>query len=386
MRRLDAGGDKPATPRGLRRAACLAFAACLAGLLAAFSGHPASAQGSVQMPGQTPQWAPYLRVPVLYATNRNRLNSAGPRSSFGELASQEVTLGMALVHVPSAHRIGQLELPSFSILERRLRMPRLPRHPDREFGLETVAVLSSAEFYERAAPPANGGRRLLYVPSRTGEFNEDVQRTAQIAYDLSYGAPIVMFSWPASGALSAYIRDRDMALRSTQHVAELLRELLVPARDGLDIIAFGQGAVPLLRAVTDLGLTGKGPASPIKNIVLVIPDIGVDEFTISVAPRLAAMGIRVTVYAVPDHLEMRAAAVISTLPRLGGAPAGSVTTTGFDLVLLDRARLGTLEADHQGIAPVFYRDLDRLLRSGAPPADRRLRRAGTPPNVHWIAE
>lgn len=143
-----------------------------------------------------PIWSEYFQenmdegkaVSVIVVTNRKAKTTAFGCSDdqFGVTADNVLRFGTCKINVPKNHAVGEIQLTKdnrqssgdfFKILE----------STSLEQG-DLIKMLKSS----RRTP-------LVFVHGFNVRFEEAVLRASQIAYDLKYQGPIVLFTWPAGG-------------------------------------------------------------------------------------------------------------------------------------------------------------------------------------------
>jgi hypothetical protein len=125
-------------------------------------------------------------VDVLVVTNRKSKNSSFTcnEDQFGVANESKLQFGLCQISVPKNHAIGQIPLAKdgrqsaheyFKILEAKSLQKS-----------DLINVLKSSN----RTP-------LVFVHGFNVKYQEAVLRASQIAYDLKYQGPIVLFTWPA---------------------------------------------------------------------------------------------------------------------------------------------------------------------------------------------
>ncbi len=124
-----------------------------------------------------------------------------------------------------------------------------------------------------SAPPE--APALVFVHGGNVSFTDALSRAATLADALKIEGPVVVFSWPSSASVTAYIRDRETALASTGAFREFL-ETAVPALAGrkVHIIADTLGATITMNALRD----SAAPPWRLGEVVLTLPDLPAQSF------------------------------------------------------------------------------------------------------------
>ncbi|MFA6030090.1 MAG: alpha/beta hydrolase [Elusimicrobiota bacterium] len=231
-------------------------------------------------------------VDVYYATSRAPLGDLSEcgDAAFGIEHSKETSFGVCGINVPKHHKVGGFELADG---------PRADPH-------RYYRAVSQTSFDEkgllealRAAPP---GDVLVFVHGFNVKFQEAVFRAAQIAYDLKFQGPVLLFSWPAGsgdGALEGrmvnitYQNNRANAAKSQPQAAAFFRLLAESGRKA-HVVVHSMGHQVVLPALAQAApaLTGRGVVG---ELILNAPDFPVQDFK-RLSPRFKPLADRVTVY------------------------------------------------------------------------------------------
>ena len=229
------------------------------------------------------------RVPILVATTRNRL-IADPGEMFGRDRASEVSYAAIAVSIPpdSARKIGEVQWPSAR-----------PGDPGHDFVTVSAEDLDRQSFNKALTATAKQTRRskvLVFVHGFNNRFDEAVYRFAQIVHDSQTPAIPVLFSWPSRGEvrLIAYASDRESANESRDALEQLLDTLsLNPNVAEINVLAHSMGCAVTLEALRSKAMHSGRVGDKIKNVLLVAPDVSVDDFRTDIAqlghrrPRIA---------------------------------------------------------------------------------------------------
>jgi esterase/lipase superfamily enzyme len=228
---------------------------------------------------------------VLFATNRNPAGDPADCDdrAFGVSPAESLTYGACTFNAPKRRKVGSFEAAPH---------PRADPHQyHRALG---HAPLDEAGFLELL------GRRpgedvLVFIHGFNVRFQEALLRAAQIAYDLKFQGPVVLFSWPAGareGLLSSamvsrtYAENSANALKSVPQARSFFKALAGLGRTA-HVMVHSMGHQVALRALTELSQEVDKPF--IGELILNAPDFPVRDFQ-KVAPDLKKVAERVTVY------------------------------------------------------------------------------------------
>ncbi len=312
-------------------------------------------------------------VRILYGTDRAPTGRGEPWARYGADPG-ELEVGVATVTLPldrSARPAGTLpDVPSrFG--------RRAPPDPARDVVLDRVAP--EPEVYW----DADVQQELQYDSTRTAvvfihgfatDFETAVRRAAQVAADLPFPGAMLVYSWPSRGEVGpvAYFRDGKAIDASQPILRAFLEHVLERAgAERVSLVAHSMGTLLLARTLKEM--YDARPERRFDQVVLAAPDIDTTTFRRSLAPALAGIARRVTVYASRNDRALELSQAASAQARVGQAGPGLLVVPGVDVV--DASSAGTSDFGHgyYGGSNAVLADLRDVLR-GVPAAGRRLER------------
>jgi len=228
-------------------------------------------------------------VPVLIATTRTR-SSSDPGEMFSREPSSEMAFAQVTVSIPpdGSRKVGEIQWPLSP-----------PGDPRKEFVTASAGYLDRAEFNAAITATARAKRlnkAMIFVHGFNNRFDDAVYRYAQFVHDGRLPVIPILFSWPSQGAgnLGSYDHDRKVAGQSGTALAELLDTVNAnPAIKEITFVCHSMGCLVTLDALRSRA-SRAGPVSKLKNVALVAPDIGFDEFITAVGalgPRRPRIGL-----------------------------------------------------------------------------------------------
>jgi esterase/lipase superfamily enzyme len=230
-------------------------------------------------------------VDVIYATNRNVKGDPADcdDGAFGVSPSETLTYGVCSINVPKRHKIGGFEIAPTPRADPHLYYRVLGHAPLDEAGL--LGLLRGKQ----------GSDILVFVHGFNVKFQEASVRAAQIAYDLKFQGPVVLFTWPAgteAGLLSSTLVNRTYAdnfshALKTVPLAQSFLKGLAGLGQTVHIMVHSMGHQVVLRALSQLSQETDKPF--IGELILNAPDFPVRDFQ-KIAPQLRKVAERVTVY------------------------------------------------------------------------------------------
>ena len=251
-------------------------------------------------------------VEVLYATNRRIKGdaSACDDSSFGVEASKTMSYGLCRLNVPKLHTVGALDVSDD---------PRADTH-------KYFRVLSQETLTEDTLVQALKARQpadvLVFVHGFNVPFREAVARAAQIAYDLKFQGPVVLFTWPAGASEGMF--DKTFINRTYEANKANAANSVGPLAGFLKLLA-GTGSVTHVMVHSmghQVAVPALAQAAPtlwpfIGELILNAPDIPVKDFK-TLAPKIKFLAQRITVYCSYNDNAIAASETYNKGRRMGG--------------------------------------------------------------------
>ena len=258
-------------PRG-RTVASLRVAAAVLALLTCCSCTNRPLQG-VLVPSSEAAVEATSQVPILIGTTRARSGS-DPGEMFSREPSAEMAFAEVTVSIPpdAARAAGEIQWPVTP-----------PGDPRRDFVTTSAENLDRAAFNVAIASAAKAKHRnkaMIFVHGFNNRFDDAVYRYAQFVHDGRLPVIPVLFSWPSQGAgnLGSYEHDRGVAVQSGASLVELVDIVNAnPAIKEITLVCHSMGCLVTLDALRVRSSRG-GPVSKLKNVALVAPDVGFDQF------------------------------------------------------------------------------------------------------------
>ena len=308
-------------------------------------------------------------VRVFFATDRNAISSVGqPKSvSFGsERAS--MSFGTCEVSVPRDHRMGELETPSILHLE-------LRPDPSQHVVLRSTSTLSESQLLAAIAENARASKRkaaLVYIHGYNVAFDDAIRRTAQIAYDLAFPGPAILYSWPSRATLGAYTVDEANVEWSAADLREFLDVFLTESgAEEVYILAHSMGSRAATRALVDLLLQHRS-SSParVTNLILAAPDIDAQVFARDIAPVLSSAKLPTTLYASAQDIALNASKSFHGYPRAGDAGPNLLVSDGVDTIDATQVDSSLIGHSYYASNRSLLTDIFYLINTRASPSAR----------------
>jgi esterase/lipase superfamily enzyme len=322
-----------------------------------------------------------LTMSLFYATNRRPTESRQLDNFYGSGDTRTLAYGTTTVSIPSSHKPGELELPSFWKLEWK-------SDPERHFQVKAVTPLGAAEARNLMGSQLSNARAkslLIFVHGYNVNFVEASYRTAQLAYDLRFRGLAMFYSWPSAASVVGYLHDEESTQLAKTIFDQLLDEVSALPFEDIYIVAHSMGNRVVGGALADRVRDNKD-VGKIREIMLAAPDINVEIFKSEIAPRLAQLlTARKTIYASSGDLALKASGVFHGFPRVGDTKVGVFVYPGFDTIDASGAAPLMRSFGHSYVldSTVVLNDVEDVIMWRRPLAERILRPLGVNPNLYW---
>ncbi|MEO4016739.1 alpha/beta hydrolase [Pseudomonas rossensis] len=292
---------------------------------------------------------------LYFVTTRQPTGNDTADQAFGTARSDELSFGTVEVSIPADHRWAKLESPSLLRLEWDT---DLNRHVKLAATFETLSVANWKEDLARQATAFDKGGVLLFVHGYNTSFAAAAERAAQLAYDLAFPGPTVLFSWPSDGNVLTYVRDEEQARIAWRQMAEVLNHLTrLNAGVPVYVVAHSMGNRVLTQGLAELLSKRPGADRAFRQVVLASPDIGEEEFRQRWVNELnSASAPRFTLYASNQDIPVSLSAWLHGERRLGSG--------GQDIAVLpplDSIDASAITEEWFGLSHSYFGDNDTVM-------------------------
>ena len=319
-------------------------------------------------------------VPVFYGTDR-AVEADPKRLKFGSDRGRALQLGRALVTVPTAHKVPEVERPwVIEIPYFKVKIYEETEDPAKHFTISEISALTKEQMLafvkERLGMSKNfKDHAIVFVHGFNTPFDFALYRTAQISYDLKFDGVPFVYSWPSGGNVASYTYDRGSAEQAEPHLAQFL-DLVVKesGAKSISLIAHSMGNELLLRVLERMR-----PAVPegvvISQVILAAPDVDRDKFQ-NIARQITDFAKGVTLYAASNDRALGYSARFwGGVPRAGDVPvSGPLIIPGVDTIDVTEVSTDSLGLHHSGYAEnnALLNDIKLLIQTGERPPDKRI--------------
>ncbi len=276
-------------------------------------------------------------------------------------------LGTSDVSLPPNHRNGNIERPSVFLFE-------FKEREDRHVMVHRIETLDTDDFFselKNKISDSSDRSALVYIHGYNVEFDEALQRTAQLSKDIDFDGASILYSWPSNGQLFKYRRDEANVEWTVAHLERFLAD--VHRRTGvqqLHVIAHSMGNRALVGALQMLSLRYPDQQPMLSQVVLAAPDMDADEFRDRYAEAVDIVARRATLYASANDRALLASFQLHGHRRLGLTSTPQPTVAGVDLVDVTPVDTSLLGHSYYGSHPLMIRELMSLIHQGIPPEKR----------------
>ena len=271
---------------------------------------------------------------VLVITNRKLKteNFGCTNDHLGVTLDSAPRFGVCKINVPKNHSTGQIRLTK----------------DNRQSSHEFFKILNSKSLPEAAVfEYLKKAERypLVFVHGFNLRYEDAILRASQIAYDLKYQGPVVLFSWPA-GAGDGFLDEKmitrtyDANLKNAKDSINVFKGFLDQLKANnlkVNLVVHSMGHQVVLPALKDFAAVN--PDSKIINeLILNAPDFASDDF-INIADAVKSNSKRITIYCSYNDRAMTASEMYNKNPRFG-ACAFSERIDSINVSLVDAPALG----------------------------------------------
>ncbi|HDZ8828530.1 TPA: alpha/beta hydrolase [Aeromonas dhakensis] len=308
----------------------------------------------------------YVNVKVFFATDRNITGEKDPDKKFGSERSG-ISYGSCDVTIPRSHRLGELEDTSIWRLE-------IMEDPEKHIILKNSVISSKDEFFSGVAAkvresPKNNA--FIYIHGYNVTFRDAARRSAQFTYDLGFDGAPVFYSWPSQGITAAYTIDEQNIEWAQTNLQKFLEDFFARSdAENIYLIAHSMGNRALTRAIVSLLTEKPDLRNKIKEIILTAPDIDAGVFKRDIAPRLAASGRPITLYASSNDLALTASKKVHRYPRAGDAGEGLILVPGIETIDATHVNAGLFGHSYFADEKSVLSDIFYLIHDGKRAAQR----------------
>lgn len=324
----------------------------------------------------------YFIFKVFYATDRQSTGEQAPSKYYGCMRNTKgcLTFGTCEVSIPRDHKLARIERPSWQNLFR--------EDPARHVVLLGINPLSLQDYFQGVSADVGLSTKrqiLIFIHGFDVTFEQGAWRTAQLAYDLGFDGPPILYSWPSRGHLRDYTADEATMEWSVAHLKQFLSD--VCTRCGaqmVHVIAHSMGNRILVNALKEIALADTPNASPLLHeVVLTAPDIDKGVF-LQTADLIQKAARRITLYASSKDKALEASKKIHGGPRAGDSGKDIIAIP--DIETIDASQVDTSFIGHSyyGDNRSVLSDLFYLLRDGLPAGKRfGMRRMALLNRLYW---
>jgi esterase/lipase superfamily enzyme len=250
-------------------------------------------------------------VEIVVATNRKSKgdNFGCGNEQFGVELGDSLKYGVCKINVPKDHVVGDISLA---------------RDPMQSSNNYFKILDNNALTQDDLIGLIKKSRRmpLVFVHGFNVRYQEALLRASQIAYDLKYQGPIILFTWPAGSGdgffddafLNRTYGSNAANAKSSVEIFKNFLSLLQKNKLRINLVIHSMGHQVTLPALNELGVAGQ--KNIINELVLYAPDFAVSDFT-QYLPNIKLTSKRITLYCSQNDKAMMASKTFNKNERLG---------------------------------------------------------------------
>lgn len=265
----------------------------------------------------SPYWQNYLQkdfadnaqIEVYVATNRLRKNADFGCSDehFGVDFDKQTNYGICMVKVGKMHEIGNISNEQ-------------NKKNVENFKVALANSTDSKKFFSEIKK--TNATPLVFVHGFNVRYNEAVLRSAQIAYDLKYQGPVILYTWPA-GAKDGMIEEallnktyeqNSSNVKSSVGIFADFLENLQKNKIKVNLIVHSMGHQLVLDAMSQIAQ--KKSEVFINELFLNAPDYDAQTFK-TIVPNLKKLTNHITLYCSQNDKALTVSKIFNSNDRLG---------------------------------------------------------------------
>lgn len=331
---------------------------------------------------------------ICFVTNRTKIE-APPKSKkwvdgFSSEVGESITFGRVDVVIPAQVITGRLKTNATIPVDPLIVTPKLELSDFNQQALQELLANSADDDV------------IVYVHGYNNTFEEALQRAAQLKHELNFEGSVIAFCWPSLGETfvtrsmeaaqqkpslvdrmvsplsKPYMRDWGVAVKSQPALMNLMTQLLERRQQSggsarIHLLAHSMGNRVALGALHQLELNGAFCNQPeaIENLVLLAPDVSIDEFE-HWRESAARASRRLTHYYSTEDVPLMLSQKVNRDRRAGLCQVNCAGGECYDTVCVDEVNsyfsgLGHL---YYGNSRIVLRDLYYLIVMGMPAPER----------------
>jgi esterase/lipase superfamily enzyme len=271
-----------------------------------------------------PIWSEYFKedfndskaINVFVVTNRKAKNNAFSCADdgFGVDVDSKLQSGICKINVPKNHNIGEITFAKDA-----------RQSSDNYFKILETKTLQESELID--AIKKTKRTPLVFVHGFNVRYQEAVLRASQIAYDLKYQGPIILFTWPA-GAKDGFLEDAmlnktyENNFSNAKASIDFFKNFLLKLQGEnikINLLVHSMGHQVVLPALRKLN-EEKPKKVFINELFLNAPDFDIIEFR-AISKNIKSISNHVTLYCSNNDKAMSVSKTFNKNERLGACIA-----------------------------------------------------------------
>lgn len=324
-----------------------------------------------------------LIVPILFATDR-QIVKEDDIARFGDRRDErrEPSFGATSVVIPSSLQQGSpsdfkfWKLTSGAV-------------PGSEFISNSSSVYSRPKWRSALQGQLDASTEksaIIFVHGFNNNFNDAVQRAAQISYRLKFDGPTIVYSWPSAASALGYEADSSTKESSASRLTQMLVE--VADRTSVEkifLIGHSMGTHIMSDAIIRAAAQSSKLKGKLQEVILAAPDIDNQFFREEIASRLVSISKHVTLYCSNNDQALNISKTIhKEYPRAGDCSSKIVIINGMDTIDASEANSSFVGHAYVSDNETVLNDMFYIIKHGIPAGERmNLSQLGVAGRKYW---
>ena len=313
-----------------------------------------------------------LVVDINFVTNRKKTEND---EYFSGERTKTVSYGKAKVSIPYDHKSGRVENPL------KIFGYSLKRKRGKHFFVDHIASCQKVNFFDSLCKNSSLKRVFLFIHGFNVKFIDAIYKSAQIKCDFNLEDPLVLFSWPSSGAVVDYSYDKESTLYSRDALLKLISDLSDNGIDEICVIAHSMGSFCLAESLMRADVLPK----KLSRLAMAAADIAADSFADSYLDAIRTFFQQVALYVSKSDRALKASKIFNSEVRVGDCSSNVAVYPGVDTIDMSGCDDGVFSLRHSYFTSSnrVLDDLHRYLMDGTPAKGRRLKSIDWRDGLHY---
>ena len=303
-------------------------------------------------------------VDILYATDRG-LNKKAILEERYTTKRSKLKWGVAQVSLPHSHLFGEVKRPMINSYEK----------IGEDIVVTQLYCISKQRFnqlFQQKLRNVAQDDILVFIHGYNVTFANAIRQTAQLSYDLRFKGVPLTYSWTTKEEPSQYLKDEASVMYTVPKLVAFLQDVIKnKGRAKIHILAHSMGTRALANALKNISFIYQGKPQ-FKNVILVAPDVDVNQFESNLYPSMLKITENITIYSNSKDNALLASKNLHNGKKLG--EGGANISLFKDVVSIDATGVDSnfLGFGHSSLTQkkILVNDLRALVHKSLPPHQR----------------